>query len=232
MAFPAFRKSFPPRNFLLSPAAVNQASSPAKTRAMQKKAEQPTIATKERGILTTAFGDRPYLNRALSLARSCHFHSPQAPLAIITDQPEDKGLRRHFDYILPFTQPQDHSKSLSWKSFEHKLHLDKLSPFKKTIFLDSDCLLYADVSNLFERFAGHVFQPSDLSILPPRYVQGCCKRWLMDLNKVCRHYDIRTLLSSTVGAFTMKMIQRSLRLFLQRFAKSSNYARITIGSAS
>ncbi len=170
---------------------------------MQKKSHQPAPAKEERGILTTAFGHQRYLNAAVNLARSCHFHSPGVPLAILTDQPENRSLRRHFDYVLPLAQSQSYRESSISEGlkFEHKFHLDRLSPFKKTLFLDSDCLLFADISDLFERFAGRVFQPSDLAILPPQWVQGPCQKWLMDLDKVCQHYGIRTLLRFNGGCF-------------------------------
>ena len=128
---------------------------------MNKKPNQSTTGAKKKGILTTAFGKRHYLKLALSLARSCHYHSPEIPLAIITDQPENRSLQHHFDYVLPLGQDLGHSGDLDWKGsgFMHKLYIDKLSPFKQTVFLDSDCLLYADISSLFHRFASRVFQP-------------------------------------------------------------------------
>ena len=163
--------------------------------------ERPIVVTQERGILTTAFGPKTYLDRAVNLARSCRYHSPEVPLAIITDKPEDKSLRRHFNQVLPLVQTRNHSEGTNLKGlgFEHKFFLDKLSPFKKTIFLDSDCLLFADISAFFERFSGHVFQPSDLWIRSPQWVHGPCKKWLMDLDELCRHYGIRTLLGFNGG---------------------------------
>ncbi|WP_018526611.1 putative nucleotide-diphospho-sugar transferase [Alkalispirochaeta alkalica] len=94
------------------------------------------------GVTYVAFG-RPYLAMALVSAESLRARSPEVPLCIITNvaqSPPD----------LPFWDTQ--RDTWSWFAREsrenrfYKTQLYDYSPFEKTLYLDCDTLVWADVA--------------------------------------------------------------------------------------
>jgi FkbM family methyltransferase len=98
------------------------------------------------GVLTMAFGPSQYIRMAKGLARSIRLHDPRARLAIVTDR-EPASLRRWFDVVVPMNP--EFGPGLA-----QKLHLDRYTPFERTLFLDSDFLCYRDVAEFWEQFRG------------------------------------------------------------------------------
>jgi hypothetical protein len=97
------------------------------------------------GILTIANGSAPYYEMAKSLAISISRFSPGIPIAVITDNPD--ALNSHFDVVIQ----SDPSRG---KSVKQKLYIDLYTPFKKTLFIDSDCIVFADLQYVFDAFEG------------------------------------------------------------------------------
>lgn len=105
--------------------------------------EDPVRAT-EYGVVTMSYGPSRYHFQAADLARSLRLHSPSLPLAVATDRPDDQLFASLFDYVvpLPLDTPSD---------CRAKLDLDRLSPFERTLYLDSDSLAFRDVGFVLER---------------------------------------------------------------------------------
>ncbi|MFO1000097.1 MAG: hypothetical protein U0936_07160 [Planctomycetaceae bacterium] len=99
----------------------------------------------EAGILTIANGSVPYYEMAKSLAISIRRFSPGIPIAVVTDNPD--ALKSHFDLVIP-------SDPTRGKSVNQKLYIDLYSPFKKTLFIDSDCIVFTDLHYVFDAFEG------------------------------------------------------------------------------
>jgi len=103
-----------------------------------------------RAVLTLAAGPVVYWNMAINLARSIRlWHSPEdLPITIATDHdgplPPDLA-----DVSILKLKPGELGKG-----FETKLHLDRLAPAPRTLFIDADCLIYARLDDVFARFAG------------------------------------------------------------------------------
>lgn len=104
----------------------------------------------DRAVITIAMGRALYWDMAITLARSLRrWHSPDdLPFWIVTDRtdPVPKDLRGvHKIAVGP--------RELG-VGFETKLHLDKLAPAERTLFIDADCLVYASLDPAFDQFAG------------------------------------------------------------------------------
>lgn len=98
----------------------------------------------ENGILTLAFGTDKYINMAINLGRSIRLNSPNIKTAIVTDS-ENFELSNFYDVIIPLN-------TVFGKNVEQKLYLDKYSPFDKTLYIDSDCLVFRDLEFAFDLF--------------------------------------------------------------------------------
>jgi len=87
------------------------------------------------GILTLA---TPHdYKKAIGLALSSRVSNPNTPIAVACSPKVGLLLTPYFDQVIP--------ENPDLKGFEHKVHLDKYSPFETTFFFDSDVLLFKDV---------------------------------------------------------------------------------------
>lgn len=96
-----------------------------------------------RGFVTIATGDARYYRLAANLLDSYHLHCPEPlPFAIICDR--ENEYTRRFDPVLTIRDPQC--------SYTDKFVLPALAPFDETIFIDADCLAYADLNDFWGAF--------------------------------------------------------------------------------
>ena len=106
--------------------------------------------SRDRGVLTIAYGPERYLEMAKSLARSLRLHSPQIPRAVVTDSIDDPEMKQLFDVCIPLNREFG-------SGLQQKLYLDRYTPFKQTLFLDSDSLVVTDVNEIWRYFEGVPF---------------------------------------------------------------------------
>ena len=104
------------------------------------------------GVLTFAFGPSRYKAQAVSLAQSIRLHNPGLRLACITDDESDSSLRAAFDILLPLVPERG-------KALQQKLWFDTYTPFERTAFIDSDCLVVGSLQEILQRSRGHTFAP-------------------------------------------------------------------------
>ena len=99
-----------------------------------------------RGFITIAYGASKYIKMGKSLARSIRLNSPDSKIAVVTDS-NDQELRSLFDHVVEL--------NTDWPpGVAQKLYLDHYSPFDETIFIDSDCLVYKDLNQIWDYFYG------------------------------------------------------------------------------
>ena len=102
-----------------------------------------TLQKYSRGVITVAAGPQKYISQALNLARSIRVHNPNLRLAVITDS-RDPELKSTFDII--------HQMDLRLGGpYRQKLCLNRYSKFGQTLFIDSDCLVFRPLEEIFER---------------------------------------------------------------------------------
>lgn len=94
------------------------------------------------GILTLATPND--YRKAIGLALSARVSNPSVPLAVACSAKVGQLLAPYFDHVI--------LEDSSLKGFEHKVHLDKYSPFEDTFFFDSDVLLFKDLRPITERW--------------------------------------------------------------------------------
>lgn len=97
-----------------------------------------------RGFITIATGKEMYYQFAKNLLESYKLYcNDPLPFAIMTDQ--ENAYTALFDEVVLF-QKTEHV-------YFDKFELLKRAPFDETIFIDSDCLAYADLNEFWDYFA-------------------------------------------------------------------------------
>lgn len=104
-----------------------------------------------KAVLTLGLGKPLYTRMASTLARSFHrwHRDSEIQFVVATDQPSEipSDVKKIAD-ILSVDPGQ------LGTGFSPKLHLDKLAPADKTLFVDADCLVTGSLDPVFERFKG------------------------------------------------------------------------------
>lgn len=99
------------------------------------------------GILTLATpGD---YKKATALALSARVSNPGVPLAVAASAKLKPLLAPYFDHFI--------EENASLRGFEHKVHIDRYSPFEDTFFFDSDVLLFRDLTPISEAWKDQVY---------------------------------------------------------------------------
>lgn len=97
-----------------------------------------------RGFITLATGTEFYYYLAQNLLLSYRLYSKSpCPFAIMCDR--ENEYTAQFDDVVVLEKPLN--------SFWDKFELLKRSPYDETIFIDADCLAYADLNELWNYFA-------------------------------------------------------------------------------
>ncbi|MEI6669940.1 MAG: hypothetical protein WCP29_17460 [Acidobacteriota bacterium] len=104
----------------------------------------------DQGTITLAYGLPKYIEMAKTLARSLRLHSPGIRRAIATDRLDDKSLLELFDSVVPLRKEYG-------SNVRQKLHLDRYSPFTRTVFIDCDSIAVRDIQFIFELLRGTGF---------------------------------------------------------------------------
>lgn len=137
--------------------------------------ESFALVREPEGVLTFAFGPRRYKAQAISLAQSVRLHNPGLRLACITDDMSDAELAAHFDILVPFVPERG-------KALQQKLWFDAYTPFQRTAFIDSDCLVVSSLDDILQRSRGYAFAP-----LGYKATEGW---WYMKIAEVLARYKL------------------------------------------
>ncbi|MDB4902152.1 MAG: hypothetical protein JWQ63_1433 [Mucilaginibacter sp.] len=138
--------------------------------------------TSKQTVITIATGKKLYLDLAANLARSFFWWHPDTDIAfkIVTDNeaelPDDVKKRAEILTIKP---------GEFGKMFSPKLYLDQLAPEGSTIFIDSDCLIFGNLSHLFDLFKGN-----QVSVIGGYISSG---EWFGDISAICRKFNVAHL---------------------------------------
>lgn len=133
----------------------------------------------KKNILTIATGKKMYVDLAVNLARSFWYWNKDSEiqLYIVTDHsnllPVDV---KAYAIVIPVQPGQ------LGTGFSPKLHLDKLAPEGQTIFIDSDCLIFGRLDELFEKFKGH-----SVSVIGDYISEG---EWFGNIQAICKHFHV------------------------------------------
>jgi len=150
------------------------------------------------GVLTFAFGPRRYKAQAISLAQSVRLHNPGLRLACITDDMADTELARAFDILIPFVPARG-------KALQQKLWFDAYTPFERTAFIDSDCLVVGSLDDILKRSGGYAFAPLGYTA-----TEGW---WYMKIAEVLKRYQLPFLPRFNGGYYYFERSPQASLLF-------------------
>ena len=111
-----------------------------------------TTFKKGKGFLVLAQNSSnvDYIRQARTLARSIHTsQSTSIGISVVADKNVPAG--EEFDYVIKL--PEDDAKHETWK-IHNKWRLWELSPYEKTIWLDSDMVVTVDITGWWARLDG------------------------------------------------------------------------------
>ena len=99
---------------------------------------------KQRGFVTMATGDEKYYQFARNLLYSYRLHNKKLPFGIICDR--ENEYTRDFDDVVVIENPTF--------TYSDKFRVFVDSPYEETVFIESDCLVYRNLDEMFELLAG------------------------------------------------------------------------------
>jgi len=108
-----------------------------------------STVTNERGVLMIARSHAKYARQAVNLARSIRLRDLRLPLAVATDLSADL-FENMFDAVIPWQFDED-------AGLLCKLDAWRMSPYERTIFLDTDMLIFTSLEAVFTRFDAEYF---------------------------------------------------------------------------
>lgn len=164
-----------------------------------------------RGIITFAYGKPKYINMAINLAYSLELTNPHVPRAIITDT-HDKRAQRYFHKVIPLDP--SFGKGLS-----QKIKMAHYSPFDKTLFIDSDCLVVKDITFLFQEFSD-----DNVSVIGTARTSG---EWLgVNISHFIKEHHLPFLPVFNGGLYYFKKNRTAFKIFNEAFGLVNSYEQL------
>lgn len=147
-----------------------------------------------RAVLTIATGKKLYLDMAINLARSFFLWHKDTGITFrlvtdlpVTDIPGDVRSKVEVISTLPGELGE---------GFSPKLHLDKLASSGQTLFIDSDCLVYRNLSFVFDEFEGNA-----VSVAGNYISTG---EWFGNVSDICRRFNVQHLPKFNGGVYYLE----------------------------
>lgn len=153
-------------------------------------------------VLTIATGKVLYINLAANLARSFYlWHKNNAiTFCIVTDNPgllpADIASKATIITIKPGELGE---------GFSSKLFLDKVAPAGQTLFIDSDCLIFGDLSPVFDKFKG-----MPVSVVGNYISSG---EWFGDIGAICKNFGIPHIPKFNGGLYYLENGEAAARVY-------------------
>ncbi len=130
----------------------------------------------DKGFLYIACGERKYIDEAIQSAKSLLKQVKNAHISLITDNRSLENEKLPFSHII-YEEAVSSNENINWKEgLTYKVRtMYDLSPYEKTIFLDSDTYIVDNCNSLFDLLDYHdlclAHAPADMSKV---YVDGRC----------------------------------------------------------
>jgi|ERR1035438_4547050 hypothetical protein len=130
-------------------------------------------------VFTVAVGKRLYLRMAFAMARSFRlWHRDNGIEFFLATDADRASLPTDLSdlKIIPLKPAQ------YGHGFSPKIHLDKIAPAEKSLFIDADCLCVGSLEQAFADFRGH-----SVSVIGREISNG---EWYGDVATICRKFNI------------------------------------------
>ena len=141
------------------------------------------------GILLLAAGKGSYAGWAANMAASLRYWNPDIQIALaVQGQAGQLATEPLYDYIIPI--PEEYCKGADgmFAPGKMKLHMDLLTPFEQTLYLDVDGICLKPIAELFELMQGRTICSQVVSEHDTKEDWWPCK-W-MPLDAVKRVYPL------------------------------------------
>jgi len=172
------------------------------------------MVNNSKAVITIATGKPIYLQMAVNLARSFKWWHRDSDIRFVlaTDRkdllPPDLS-----DLEVIELQPGELGSG-----FSPKLHLDKLAPADRTLFIDADCLCVGSLESVFDRFAGHA-----VSVVGATISQG---EWFGDVAAVCKQFSVPALPKFNGGVYYLEKGELSDLIYAKARELEPQYDKI------
>ena len=169
------------------------------------------MAMATRAVLTLAVGKEVYVRMAANLALSFRWWHRKSDIKffLATDRRDLVPPDLH-DIGIVELQPGELGHG-----FSPKLHLDRLAPAAKTLFIDADCLCVGSLESVFARFDGR----------PVGVVGGSIStgEWFGSVDQLCQRFGVAALPKFNGGIYYLEKGEVSRQVYAQARALESEY---------
>jgi hypothetical protein len=158
--------------------------------------------SEQRYVLTIAIGKNVFIDLAANLARSFLWWHAASDIQfqLVTDQPELVPA----DIINKIEVIKVGPGQLG-KGFSSKLQLDNLISDGKTLFIDSDCLIFGPLYPVFDKFNG-----AGVSVIG---VYTSAGEWFGDIGEVCRKFNVLRIPKFNGGLYYLEKGETSKKVY-------------------
>lgn len=168
-----------------------------------------------KNIITLATGKKFYFDLAINLARSFVVWNKHAGI--------DFYIATDLNYELP-DDLAGYIKIISLKpnqyglGFSPKIHLDKIAPPGRTLFIDSDCLIFDNLLNVFERFEGKT-----VSVVGSHISSG---EWFGNIDIICKKFNLPHIPKFNGGLYYLENGPETTEIYKSAREIEKNYDEI------
>lgn len=166
-------------------------------------------------VITIATSKSVYVNYAVNLANSFLYWHPKNNIRfyLFTDLAHvvPNYLKEKINVV------QIEPESLG-EGFSSKLYLDQLAPVGQTLFIDSDCLVFGDLTNIFEKFKG-----KQVSVVGNYISDG---EWFGDIKKICNAFNVPHLPKFNGGIYYLEKGEIANQIYEQARQIEKKYDEI------
>ena len=161
---------------------------------------------KSKGIITIAIGKK-YAEQAKYLSLSCILNSPHTLRAVITDCPDI--LKNFYDYIIPYNESFGYPFLLKTCLYIH-------TPFERTLYIDSDSLVFNNIDSFFEtlEFGDFIYNGN-------KHYSGI---WYLDIKSIIEKLEIKWFPIFNSGMFLFNKSETAKNVFQTASAFMSKYS--------
>lgn len=155
-----------------------------------------------KSVLTLAVGKQLYIDMAVALARSFYIWNKDAGIDfyIATD---NKNLIAAD--VLKWVKVIKLQPGELGEGFSTKLHLDKIAPSDKTLFIDSDCLIVKPLTELFDKLDGKA-----VAVVGTFISEG---EWFGDVKTVCLRVGVTKIPKFNGGLYYVEKGETATKVY-------------------
>jgi hypothetical protein len=172
---------------------------------------------KDFGVLTLAH--RGDYRKAIGLSLSMRVSNPRVPLAVACSSDTKELLAPYFDHVV--------EEIPGLRGFVHKVHLDRYSPFDRTLFLDSDVLVFKDLAPYVEKWANASYTACGTYLADGESCFGldrCAVRMKLGVNRMVSIEGAGHAYFRKPQCFELFELAREITADYRRFADDARYA--------